>query len=244
MFPHTESVLVFGRETSRKAIDAAEKTGRLIVIAAQKDIGIEKPKAKDVYTSATLARVERTLEHEGDIHALMRGIKRVKITSFQQEEPFFIVGAKELSEKSDENDEFRAKLNHLVSLFKKTIQAGKPVEFFNFIRLASGVKSAELIDHIASTLELPTEQKQSLLEELDVNARLEKVTEYLSHEQRILNIEQTINQKTKKKLDERMRESILRERMEAIRQELGESEDEDIKELEEKLRTAKLHKTI
>lgn len=244
MFPHTESVLVFGRETSRKAIDAAEKTGRLIVIAAQKDIGIEKPKAKDVYTSATLARVERTLEHEGDIHALMRGIKRVKITSFQQEEPFFIVGAKELSEKSDENDEFRAKLNHLVSLFKKTIQAGKPVEFFNFIRLASGVKSAELIDHIASTLELPTEQKQSLLEELDVNARLEKVTEYLSHEQRILNIEQTINQKTKKKLDERMRESILRERMEAIRQELGESEDEDIKELEEKLRTAKLPKTI
>lgn len=244
VFPHTESVLVFGREISRKAIEAAQQADQMIIIAGQKSSSVEKPSSKDIYTVATLARIERTLEHEGDIHALMRGIKRVKITSFQQEEPFFVVGAKELAEKSVEDDEFKAKLNHLVSLFKKTIQAGKPVEFFNFIRLASGVKSAELIDHIASTLELDTEQKQSLLEELDVNARLEKVTDFLSHEQRILNIEQTISQKTKKKLDERMRESILRERMEAIRQELGESEDDDLAELEEKLKKAKLPKKI
>jgi len=244
VFPHTESVLVFGREASRKAIEAAEKGDKQIVIAAQKDLSVEKPSSKDVYTTATLARIERTLEHEGDIHALMRGIKRVQITSFQQEEPFFIVAAKDVAEKTIEDDDFKAQLNHLVSLFKKTIQAGKPVEFFNFIRLASGVKSVELIDHIASTLELPTEQKQSLLEELDVNARLHKVTEFLSHEQHILNLEQTINQKTKKKFDERMRESILRERMEAIRQELGESEDEDVEELETKLKKAKLPKSI
>lgn len=244
VFPHTESVLVFGREISRKAIEAAQKADQLIIIAGQKSRTIEKPTAKDLYTTATLARIERTLEHEGDIHALMRGLKRVKVTSFQQEEPYFIVGAKELTEKTEETDEFKAKLNHLVSLFKKTIQAGKPVEFFNFIRLASGVKSAELIDHIASTLELATEQKQTLLEELDVNARLEKVIDFLTHEQRILNIEQTISQKTKKKLDERMRESILRERMEAIRQELGESEDDDLAELEEKLKKAKLPKSI
>jgi ATP-dependent Lon protease len=244
VFPHTESVLVFGREMSRKAIEAAQQSDQMIIIAGQKSRSIEKPTAKDLYTTATLARIERTLEHEGDIHALMRGLKRVKVTSFQQEQPYFIVGAKELTEKTEETDEFKAKLNHLVSLFKKTIQAGKPVEFFNFIRLASGVKSAELIDHIASTLELETEQKQSLLEELDVNARLQKVIDFLSHEQRILNIEQTISQKTKKKLDERMRESILRERMEAIRQELGESEDDDLAELEEKLKKAKLPKTI
>jgi len=175
---------------------------------------------------------------------MVRGLRRVRVAEFVQQKPFFLVTAKELTQELIETDEFKALLNHLVTLFKKTIQAGKPVEFFNFIKLASGVKSPEIIDHIASTLELPTKEKQALLEELNVNARLKMVIDYLSQEQRILNIEQSISQKTKQQLDERMRESILRERMSVIQKELGESEDEDIKELQKKLAKAGLPKKI
>ncbi len=243
-FPHTESVLVFGRANSKKAIEAAEESKNFIIVAAQKDGRKEHISAKDIYQVATLCKIERTLSHEGDLHVLMRGIRRVKISTYKQEEPFFFVTAKELTQELNESDEFRALLNHLVSLFKKTIQAGKPVEFFNFIRLASGVKSPEIIDHIASTLDLPTKEKQILLEELDVNARLQRVIEHLTHEQKILNIEQSISEKTKEQLDERMRESILRERMNVIQKELGESEDEDVAELQKKLKQIQLPKEV
>jgi len=244
IFPHTESVLVFGREHSKNAIEAAEESKNFIIVAAQKDGRREHIASKDVFQIATLCKIERTLSHEGDLHVLMRGIRRVKISSYKQEEPYFLVTAKELNQELNESDEFKALLNHLVSLFKKTIQAGKPVEFFNFIRLASGVKSPEIIDHIASTLDLPTKEKQILLEELNVNVRLQRVIEFLTHEQKILNIEQSISEKTKEQLDERMRESILRERMNVIQKELGESEDEDVAELQKKLKQNPLPKDI
>lgn len=244
IFPHTESVLVFGRSGSKQAILAAEEKNNLLVIAAQKDGRKKNISPDDIYPTATLCQVERTLSHEGDLHVMVRGLRRVRVAEFVQQKPFFLVTAKELTQELIETDEFKALLNHLVTLFKKTIQAGKPVEFFNFIKLASGVKSPEIIDHIASTLELPTKEKQALLEELNVNARLKMVIDYLSQEQRILNIEQSISQKTKQQLDERMRESILRERMSVIQKELGESEDEDIKELQKKLAKAGLPKKI
>lgn len=244
IFPHTESVLVFGRDQSKRAIEAAEESKNYIIVAAQKDGRKEKISKSDIFQVATLCKVERTLSHEGDLHVLMRGLRRVRLSSFMQEEPHFLVTAKELNQELNETDEFKALLNHLVALFKKTIQAGKPVEFFNFIRLASGVKSPEIIDHIASTLDLPTKDKQALLEELNVNTRLQHVIDFLTHEQKILNIEQSINQKTKEQLDERMRESILRERMNVIQKELGESEDEDIHELQQKLKKVTLPKEV
>lgn len=235
VFPHTESVLVFGRESSKLAIASTEKSHKYVMVVAQKDPQADNPTANQLYQIGTVAKIERTLVHEGDIHVLLRGLHRARITRFVKRKPFFQVQATKLMQEINENDEFEAKLNYLVSLFKKTIQAGKSVEFFNFIRLASGVKSQEIIDHVASTLDLSTQDKQELLEELNVNSRLDKVIEYLSHEQHILSIEQSITKETKKKLDERMRESILRERMNVIQQELGESEEDEIKEFEKKL---------
>lgn len=244
LFPHTESVLVFGRPQSKSALKATEKTHNHVIIVAQKDGGVEDPTTDDLYQVGTLAKIERTLNHEGDIHVLLRGLKRVRIREYLKKSPHFEVTAVKLHQQIQENDELEAKLKHLVNLFKKTIQAGKAVEFFNFIRLASGVKSQEIIDHIASTLDLETEQKQALLEELDINKRLDQVIDYLSHEQHILSIEQSINKKTKSKLDERMRENILREQMSVIQQELGESEEETIQDLEEKLAQANPPKKI
>jgi ATP-dependent Lon protease len=244
VFPHTESVLVFGRDNSKQAVSASEESKNYIIVAAQKDGRKEHITKRDIYKVATLCKVERTLAHEGDLHVLIRGIRRVSVAEFAQEEPYFLVTAKELTQELNETDEFKGLLNYLVSLFKKTIQAGKPVEFFNFIRLASGVKSPEIIDHIASTLDLQTKDKQALLEELDVNARLQKVINHLTYEQKILNIEQNINQKTKQQLDERMRESILRERMNVIQKELGDSEDDDVAELKKKLKQTQLPKNV
>lgn len=242
VFPHTETVLVFGRTSSKLALEAAETTHRHVIIVAQKDES-DSVLPKHLYSYGTLARIERTLKHEDEVHVLLQGIKRVKLGRFSQTEPYLEATATEVTETFVESDEFTARLNHLTNLFKKTVQSGKPVEFFNFMKLISGTRTQELVDHIASTLDLETQEKQALLEELNVNERIERVTEYLSREQRILDIEQKITNKTKKKLDERMRESILRERLQVIQRELGElNEDEDaeLNELQFQLEKTKL----
>ncbi len=246
VFPHAESVLVFGRPQSQQAIREAENANQLIVVVAQKNPRQENPPPRQLFRIATLAKIERTLEHENELHVLLRGLKRVKIVDFPQTEPFLLVKVSDLSEKLETTDEFQAQVNHLTNLFKKTIQQGKPVEFFNFIKLMGGVPPSELVDHVASTLDLPTLDKQALLEELDINQRIGRVIAHLSREQHILDIEQKINSETKKNIDQRMRENILRERMQAIQKELGELDDEtaELDELTTQLAKISLPKDV
>ncbi len=246
VFPHADTVLVFGRPQSQQAIREAEKTHGFVVVVAQNKPGKDDLGPRDIRRFGTLAKVERTLLHENELHAMLHGVKRVRITKIQQANPFFTVTAAEVAEQITETDEFQAQVNHLTNLFKKTIQQGKPVEFFNFMKLMGGVKPTELVDHVASTLDLPVQDKQSLLEELNVNVRIGRVIDYLSREQHILDIEQKISSETKKSLDERMRENILRERMQAIQKELGEFDEEtaELDELAEKLEKANLPKEI
>lgn len=243
VFPHTETVLVFGREASKLAIEAAEKTQQHIIVVTQRSPDTDPVSPKDLYQVGTLAKIERTLQHENEVHVLLQGLRRVQLQTFSQTEPYLLASATELTEVVENTDEFQAAVNHLTALFKRTVQSGKPVEFFNFMKLMSGMQTQELVDHVASTLDLETSEKQALLEQLNVNERLSAVTSYLSREQHILDIEQKISNKTKKKLDERMRESILRERLQVIQRELGELNDEDdsdLTELQEQLDKAKL----
>lgn len=245
IFPHTENVLVFGRAQSKLAVEAAQSTHGHLIVVGQRNADTEDPKPEDLYTIGTLAKVERTLQHEGDTHTLIRGLKRVRVDAFQQTEPFPIATAKELKEEFTATDQFEAELKHLANLFKKTVQQGKSVEFFNFMKLVSGVRSHELVDHVASTLDIPAEAKQHLLEMLDVNKRIKAVITHLSREQHILDIEQKISDETKKQLDDRMKENILRERMQAIQKELGEYDEEsELVELETRLKKAKMPKKV
>lgn len=243
VFPHVETVLVFGRPTSQNAIDFSLKhKGKYLVVTAQKRDDLENPSPHQMYTVATLVKIERTLHHEGEIHALVRGVKRVKIENFEQEKPFPLVSVSGLKEKIDSSETLEAELKHLATLFQKTVQKGKPVEFFNFMKLVGGIRSHELVDHIASTLDIPTKDKQKILEELSVNRRIKAVISHLSHEKNVLDIEHKLDNETRKQLDDRMRENILRERMQAIQKELGEfgDEEQEIDDLEERLKKAKM----
>jgi ATP-dependent Lon protease len=247
VFPHTETVLVFGRPASQKAVEfSVEERDKYLVVTAQKKDELENPTPAQMYVVGTLVKIERTLQHEGEIHALVRGIKRIKIREYTQTRPFPLVTVDVLPETFQPSETFEAELKHLASLFQKMVQKGKPVEFFNFMKLAGGIPSRDLVDHIASTLEMPTKDKQRLLEELDINKRVKAVTSHLSHEQRILDIEHQLESETRKQLDERMRENILRERMQAIQKELGDFGDEEaeLEELDTRLAKAKMPPTI
>ncbi len=228
LFPVTESVLTFGRKVSLAGLKAANKNPqKLVILVAQKNSTINLPRPKDLYEVGTLAVVERTINTDESVNALVRGIGRVKIQQYTQEKPYLEATVIRLLDIEVNDDETKALASHLQKSFRKTVQMGKQIEFLNFMKLLGGVKAGELADQIASTLNISTLEKQTILETIDVKQRLKTVADHLGREIKVLEIEKDVVFKTQEKFDKHMRESILRERLRTIQKELGEIDDED-----------------
>ena len=242
LFPSTESVLTFGRIISVEAIHEATRNKNLIVLLSQRNPNQDKPNQKDMFAVGTLAVVERTLNTEGQLNALVRGIGRVKILHFTSTQPFIMAEVTKLNDIFVNDDEMKALVAHLQKEFKRAVHMGKPVEFLNFMKLMSGMNDGEIVDQIASTLTLETDEKQRLLETLDVKSRLQSVITYLAKEMKILEIEKDVANKTQQKFDKNMRENVLRERMHVMQKELGELDEEEevLFEYEGKLKNSKM----
>jgi ATP-dependent Lon protease len=245
VFPHADAVLTFGRRKSNAGVEAAFRSDRLIVFVTQKNSKTSEPKFKDIYTIGTLCTIERILKTNGEINALVRGMTRVKIKTLEAKEPFLVAKVEELSETIEESDEMYALEKHVTTNFKKAVNIGKSVDFMMFMKVMGGVTSSELADQVGTNLDISTEQKQELLETLNVKKRLEAVSDYLSQELKILEIEKNIATKTQRKFDKSMRETVLRERLKTIQKELGdEGESKEFKEYRQKIKKALMPKEV
>lgn len=241
VFPHTEPVLTFGRQKSINAIEAALNSGNLVCFVSQKSPLISDPGENDIYRVGTLCSINRTLKTEGEMNALVRGLERVKIESIQSKEPFLSAKVSKIPEIIEESVETEALVKHIKNLLKKSVNLGKSIDFLLFMQIMSNESPAILSDQVASLLEIKNKDHQELLETFNVKERLEKISTFLANEVKVLEIETSINQKTQKKFDKSIRETILRERMKTIQKELGEEEeDKDIIELKKKIKEAKM----
>lgn len=227
LFPSTESVLSFGRQLSLNAVKNLGTSKKTVVLITQKDPQVNLPEAKDLYPIGTLAVVEKKLETDDNINALVKGMSRVKILRFISTSPKLVVEVEKLEESGENAEENKALVTHLQNEFRKAVHMGKPVEFLSFMKLMGGVTNGELVDQISSTLNIKTEEKQELLETLDVTSRLKMVLSHLAHEIKVLEIEKDVVHKTQEKFDKHMRENILRERLKTIQKELGDIDDEE-----------------
>jgi len=246
LFPSTESVLTFGRKISLNAIKDAENTKNLVILLTQKSPQVDLPQPADLYRIGTLATIERTLDTDGRVNALVKGLGRVEVSEFISTKPTIKARAVKLTDFVERDDEMKALASHLQRIFRKSIHMGKPVEFLNFMKLMSGVTEGELADQIASTLNIDTDKKQQILEITEVKARIKKIIEHLTREMKVLEIEKDVVHKTQKKFDKSMREGVLRERLRTIQKELGELEDEEevAQSYEEQLKKLKLNKDV
>ncbi len=249
IFPHTDSILSFGRPKSVASVNAAFQTDRVVAVFAQKNDKIADPSPRDLYQVGTLVTITQMMTTEGEIHAMVRGISRVSLGEIQTEEPYLIGKVSELTEEDYESEEVRALANKLSELFKKAVNLGKGVEVTTIMRvLSQQTDPIELVDSAASLLELKTKDKQELLEMLSVHRRLEKVVDYLSQEINVLDLERTISVKTQRRFEDQMRRAMLREKKKTIEEELGEegleAGDDDMKELADKIKKAEMPKTV
>lgn len=232
VFPNSEIVLTFGRTKSILAIEAAVKSGKTVALFTQKDESVNNPKISDLYRVGTLCQVERTLKNDNELNVLVRGTARIRLSAVTQEDPYQVAEVIELEEIEEKSQEFEALARHLTTQFKTAVNLGKQVEFMNFMRLMSGVSAAELSDAVAASLTTPLADKQKLLEITTVKMRLERVLELLNKEINVLELEKKIASRTQEKFSKSMKENVLRERMETIKQELGEMGDDE-KELDD-----------
>lgn len=241
VFPGTEMILTFGRQRSVSAIEAAESTGKKVVLVMQRSQNVNEPTASDLYTVATIGEIVQMMKNEGEINALVRGITRVDILSYEAVEPFFVARVIERVDITEESDEILALSRHITTELRRAVNMGKSMDFLTFMNIMSGVNSLQLSHQIAGVLDIKPNERQELLELDSVKARLERESAYLSREVKILELEKKIASKTQEKFDKNVREQVLRERMKTIEKELGEEgENKETKELADKIKKANM----
>ncbi len=237
VFPNTEIVLTFGRPKSLSAIESSNATDRMVVLSMQKTPHIQDPLPADLYSIGTLARIERLLKTDGEINALVKGICRVEILSYEATEPYFLGKVVDIADDIGQSDEITALINHITGELKKAVNFGKSVDFLSYMNIMAGLASSEFANHVAAILDIKPIEKQLLLETRNVKDRLNKISDYLTHEVKILEIERKIASKTQEKFDKSVKEAVLRERLKTIEKELGEEgETKEVRELLDKIK--------
>jgi len=248
VFPHTESILTFGRPKSLAALESAFNGERIVCFVLQKNPRQNDPEPGDLYTMGTVSHIERMIRTEGEVNALVRGLARAKILSYEDRGTYLLAEIEEIDDSAVETPEVKALSNHLVSEFKKALSIGKQSDFLVFMNImseVSPVSASELADQIASTLDIKGSERQEILEIIDVKKRLEKVLELLSREVKVLELERKIANKTQEQFEKSAKEAILRERLKTIEKELGESEEGgEVKELLDKIKKAGMPKDV
>ena len=227
VFPHTDTLLSFGRTKSVAAVSSAFQEDKVIAIFSQKDPRTADPGQDDLNSIGTIATITQMMTTEGEIHALIRGQARINLKEVIAQEPYLIGKVEEIPEEIGESPEIGVLAKKLQELFKKSINLGKQAEIMTVMKLVSGtVEPVEMSDQVASLLEIKPSEKQKILEEINVRKRLAIVLEYLAKEVNALEIERTISSKTQKRFEDQMKKAMLREKKKTIEEELGEMDEE------------------
>ncbi|MCP5160698.1 MAG: endopeptidase La [Hahellaceae bacterium] len=222
VFPHMVIPLFVGREKSIQALEAAMAADKKIVLVAQKDAGVDDPGSKDIYSVGTLATILQLLKlPDGTVKVLVEGIGRVAINSLSDVEGYVEVEASSISEPQLLPNEAAGLLKTLFEEFEKYSKLSKkvPAEITNSL---SGITDpGRLVDTIASHMEMKIPEKQELLDEPDVQERVDLMLGRIDGEMDLIQVERRIRGRVKKQMERSQREYYLNEQMKAIQKEMG-----------------------
>src|SRR5260221_2135630 len=246
IFPHTDSVLTFGRQKSLAALESSFQNERVVCFVLQKNSRVNEPSVGDLYETGTLSRIERMIRTDGEINAQVRGLVRVKFLSYEDYDSYLLARVMELPDNEEATTELKALCNYIANEFRRAMNLGKSSDFLVFMNIMSDNSPSQLADLVASVLDLKPQERQALLEMTSVRQRLEKIAELLAKEIKILELERRIASKTQERFEKGAREAILRERLKTIEKELGEAGDEagEEKELLDKMKKAQMPEEV
>ena len=247
-FPQIIFPLFVGREKSVRALDEAMAGSQHILLAAQKQVATEDPEPEDLHEIGIVAEIIQILKvPDGTVRVMLEGKERVKVAEWLQTEPFYQVRLERLPPVATEALEAEALMRSVVAQFEQIANTGKNIPPEVVVTLLNIEDPGSLADHVAWHLpSLRVETKQELLETLDPQERLQKLSLLLTKEFEILQIQKNIRSRVEKEMGETQREFLLREQMKAIQQELGERDERqgEVDEYRTKALEAKMPESV
>lgn len=241
VFPNVLIHFEVAREASVRALEAAMTAGSPVFLVGQKDIGVEKPGADDLYRVGTVSNIRQILRMPGDnVRVMVEGAARGSLLQLLRTEPHLEAEVREIQEvPTRESARTEALMRSTYELFQDYAELSSKLSPDLIVHVLASRDPGHIADYIAQNIPMRNSDKQSILEELRPVRRLEKLYRLLEREVEILTLDQEIQERAKEQMNENQRDYYLREQMKAIQAELGEEADE-IEEYREKIAKAKL----
>jgi len=242
IFPEMIVPLQVGREKSVAALNAAvEASGPIALVtqrhAEQEDIS----DPSELYEIGTLAKIAQVVQlQDGTVRAIVQGQGRIRIHGFTQASPHITARVEELPDASPTDLEVQALMRTVQAQIEQYVANGAPVPPEAAVAARNITEPGLLADMVAYSPDMSTEQRQEMLETIDVVERLKLVSGFLGRQIEILELKGKIQSEVKSEMDKTQREYILREQLKAIQRELGEDDPQqaEIHELREKVETS------
>ncbi|MBR0883798.1 ATP-dependent Lon protease [Bradyrhizobium barranii subsp. barranii] len=225
LFPGAIAPIAIGRAKSIAAAQQALREQRPVGIVLQRSPEIEEPGPDDLYRVATIANIVRYITApDGTHHIVCQGVQRARILDFLPGTPFLAARFQQIPEPTTSSPEIEARA---LNLQRQAIEAVEllpqaPPELVAMFQNTTA--PGALADLATSFMDIKPQDKQEVLETIDLALRVEKVSKHLAERLEVLRISNEIGQKTKASFDERQREAILREQMATIQRQLGEGD--------------------
>ncbi len=242
VYPHMVIPLFVGRGMSIDALDAAIREDKQVLLVAQKQADVDEPGFDDLYKVGTLANILQLLKlPDGTVKVLVEGSQRCSIVQYQEVENYCAATVVELNDEvTISEQELEVLQRTAVNSFDQYVKLNNkiPPEVLNSL---SGIDDpGRLADTMAAHMALKVEEKQAMLEMVDVAKRLENLMTLMEGEVDILEMEKKIRGRVKKQMEKNQREYYLNEQMKAIQKELGEMDEagNEVEELEKKIAAA------
>ena len=245
VFPNVVVPLFVGRDKSIKALEYAMSHQKEIFLSAQRDAKVDKPTSRDIFHFGTIGTVLQLLKlPDGTVKALIEGKERGKIDNFLDNQEFFMVEVSTLPPDFEINLESKALIRSINTSFEEYAKLNSKISEEIVSTVTNIEDPARLADTIAGHLALKVIDKQEILEEENLNRRLERIYEKLRNEIDILKLEQRLRTRVKKQMEKTQKDYYLNEQMRAIQKEMGTKDDfkAELDELDKKIKRKRLTK--
>ncbi|WGS29191.1 endopeptidase La [Bradyrhizobium sp. ISRA464] len=243
LFPNVIVPITIGRAKSIAAAQQAVREQRQIGILLQRDAEVDDPGPDDLYRIGTVANIVRYITGPDETHHLVcQGVQRMRVLDYLPGTPFLAARVLQIPEPTTTSPEIEARF---LNLQRQALEAAQllPQVPPELIAALQGTSSpATLADLATSYMDIKPQERQDILETIDLAARMDKVSRHLAERIEVLRLSQEIGQKTKAAFDERQREAILREQMATIQRQLGEGDGKaaEVAELTKAIAAAKM----
>jgi ATP-dependent Lon protease len=238
VYPHMVIPLFVGREKSIAALETAMADDKQIMLVAQRNASDDDPGADDIYRVGTVSTILQLLKlPDGTVKVLVEGGQRAHVVKAEFGDQGGIADVRELEEGLPDEGEQEALSRSLQSQFEDYVKLSKKVAPEVTGSVSSIDEVSRLADTIAAHLQLKLEEKQDVLEMVDVRERVEHLIALMESDIDVLKVEKRIRGRVKKQMEKSQREYYLNEQMKAIQKELGDLDDSgnDLEDLEKKI---------